>query len=786
MRRLVEASYRRFRNRRWFIVSIALAVVLLACTSAMRIKTDQDIRSMLPDSDRQLGASLEMVIKYTPFTRSVLIDLEAPAGASSEELIAAADQLAEAMGPPHFSKVVVGIDPQQQLRILETLLGGIPNLFSQEDADALGEVLDGDGLAEQMQHNLRELMGLQSVIVKDIIARDPLAIHKRLLARFRRVNVIPNARIADGHFISPDGRHVLLIAETQVPMTDAQGARELLDHLDSLIDNHVGKGFTVRVICGHRYTTVNSETIKSDMFRVCCISAGLLIVILVVFIRHFNAIWVVLVPVSAVAVAAGACGLLFDRVSAATIGFGAALMGISADLALHVYFTVSSASGDPGKALGRLTRPLLACTATTLGVLAVMLLSSLPLQRQLAAFSIIGLIWALLASLLVLPHMIRQERMKLSAVSLPSLPRKTIVVLWVIVMAVAAIGAIGVQFDGDLRNLGLRPASILSDEQSIRQTWGDLRGWAMVVSSGPDVQKALGANELLYQDLSENLADVEWVSLQPVLQPAETQRENQKRWSEFWQQNSRVHRLREAMASAGFASDASEQFFRLISSRVEIFTLDSLGESGLDDLIDRMIVRDAGVTRVLTLVADGQDTVEWFTTGEGHDGLQLISNSMMGRQLGEMIAADSARFVMLAIVVVTGLLVILFRRVGKILSAMVPVLTGVMCMMGIMTLMGEPLNLFNLLAGVLVIGLAVDYGIFMVHWATESLDPAIERAVLVSGLTTLAGFGALAMAQHPTMRSIGITVLSGLAPALLAALVVVPALITCQKPPDRS
>ena len=199
-----------------------------------------------------------------------------------------------------------------------------------------------------------------------------------------------------------------------------------------------------------------------------------------------------------------------------------------------------------------------------------------------------------------------------------------------------------------------------------------------------------------------------------------------------------------------------------------------------------MIVRDAGVTRVLTLVADGDETVEWFTSGDRDDGLQLISNSMMSRQLGEMIVADSARFVMLAIVAVIVLLVILFRNVGKILSAMVPVLTGVMCMMGVMTLMGMPLNLFNLLAGVLVIGLAVDYGIFMVHRATESLDPAIERAVLVSGLTTLAGFGALAMAQHPTMRSIGVTVLSGLAPALLAALVVVPAMITCQKPSDPS
>jgi predicted RND superfamily exporter protein len=50
-----------------------------------------------------------------------------------------------------------------------------------------------------------------------------------------------------------------------------------------------------------------------------------------------------------------------------------------------------------------------------------------------------------------------------------------------------------------------------------------------------------------------------------------------------------------------------------------------------------------------------------------------------------------------------------------------------------------------------------------------------EKAVLVSGLTTLAGFGALALALHPALHTIGVTVLLGIGAAFPSALLVIPA-----------
>ena len=49
-------------------------------------------------------------------------------------------------------------------------------------------------------------------------------------------------------------------------------------------------------------------------------------------------------------------------------------------------------------------------------------------------------------------------------------------------------------------------------------------------------------------------------------------------------------------------------------------------------------------------------------------------------------------------------------------------------------------------------------------------------AVMVSGLTTMAGFGALILARHPAMHSIGIAVMLGIGAAIPATLFVIPTL----------
>lgn len=80
---------------------------------------------------------------------------------------------------------------------------------------------------------------------------------------------------------------------------------------------------------------------------------------------------------------------------------------------------------------------------------------------------------------------------------------------------------------------------------------------------------------------------------------------------------------------------------------------------------------------------------------------------------------------------------------------------------------GQTLNLFHLLALLLVLGIGIDYTIFFAE-AKERWQPTL-LAVLLSACTTLLSFGLLALSQTPLLRSFGFVVLIGISVACFLA-----------------
>ncbi len=98
-------------------------------------------------------------------------------------------------------------------------------------------------------------------------------------------------------------------------------------------------------------------------------------------------------------------------------------------------------------------------------------------------------------------------------------------------------------------------------------------------------------------------------------------------------------------------------------------------------------------------------------------------------------------------------------------------------------LLGLSLNLANLVALPLLLGLGKAFGIYLIMRRREGLDTnalcnsSTPRAVLYSALTTMASFGTLAFADHQGMSSMGLLLSLTLGFALFSSLVVLPSLM---------
>lgn len=153
--------------------------------------------------------------------------------------------------------------------------------------------------------------------------------------------------------------------------------------------------------------------------------------------------------------------------------------------------------------------------------------------------------------------------------------------------------------------------------------------------------------------------------------------------------------------------------------------------------------------------------------------------------LAELIRSDFRRAALIALVMVALAAGASFRSARQMALVSVPVAAGTVLMLGGLALLDIPINLMNLVAVPMVFGLGIDFGVYIVNRfdeePAEGLDTVLRHtggAILLTGVTTLAGFGSLVAADFPGLRSMGWVALLGIGGCLAAALTLLPLLLS--------
>jgi predicted RND superfamily exporter protein len=142
----------------------------------------------------------------------------------------------------------------------------------------------------------------------------------------------------------------------------------------------------------------------------------------------------------------------------------------------------------------------------------------------------------------------------------------------------------------------------------------------------------------------------------------------------------------------------------------------------------------------------------------------------------------AAVYALLAIVVV---LLVDLRSAAHLALALLPLGVGVVLTLGVMAACGVALNPANMIALPLIVGVGVDNGVHVLHdyragdrRRAYRLGNATGRGVTVAALTTVLGFGTLMTSRHEGMASLGMALTLGVSFCLVAALALLPALLS--------
>ncbi|HXG11116.1 MAG TPA: MMPL family transporter [Gemmataceae bacterium] len=137
-----------------------------------------------------------------------------------------------------------------------------------------------------------------------------------------------------------------------------------------------------------------------------------------------------------------------------------------------------------------------------------------------------------------------------------------------------------------------------------------------------------------------------------------------------------------------------------------------------------------------------------------------------------------------ALAAIATVLLLDFRSVRHTFWALAPLALGTVATLGVLGLLGVPLNPANMIAFPLIVGVGVDNGVHVLHdYLAQgarrhyTLSRPIGRGILVAALTTVLGFGTLMISSHRGLVGLGLVLSLGVSCCTTTALVFLPALL---------
>lgn len=765
-----------------FIVS--LIVIAASVTGIFFISFDNDIELMLPDN---AGIRRSMrFLRESNFSNKIIISLGLNDSAHTEtDLIREVDRLAQSLNPPLISDVMYSVSESETAKEMIDFLKYTPQLTDEKTLEKIDSQLNDNGIKSILQKNYRQLLSPSSMFITPILRSDPLGIKTGLLSALQKLSSSTGyeVTIKNGHFISKDGKHALLILKTPVSVTDGFGSKNLISYLKKEIDA-LPPYISGDVIAGHLHTVSNENVIKRDIKIVSIIAAIAFLLIFFFFFRDIKAVYIFLIPLASVAVSINLSYFLLGKLSYFIMGMGGVIAGISIDYGIHIYVAVRTDSNRK-EAVRNVTRPIVTGALTTMSVFAAFFFSDVRGFHQLAVFSILSIIFCLLCSLYILPVFIEGKASRPFPSyfdNIPTVPGfftdKSRIFCWAILLVILLFLSFKTSFNSDIKQFDGSEPYIFQAEDDFQKVWGEKDNPAILVVEEESIEKALLTNERIYRDSIKKFGNEDISNFAAIWPSNQTRTENAAMWIRFWKE--REEKLKNLLAKHGasynFSDDAFSPFFENLYDDMSVsgWSEDNLF---LRRIKERFVLEGGNGYQVLTYFPDNDQYIEAFAEFCGnYSGSFIVSRKSLSKALSDSISSEIIYLSAIAAFFIPFLTLILLKDLRLTILALIPVFTGIIASLGILPVMGLTLNAPSIIAVMVVTGLCIDYGIFMAYTCRYHFNTGTGISVFLSALTTLIGAGVLLFAQHPVLFSIGITLFSGVLAGYMASITAVPAM----------
>ncbi len=759
------------RAIRWlFLTSLAA----LGAWVFTHVDLSTDISRFMPaESDAEL-ASLASRLSDSELTRTMILTVGA---ADLGAAVAAARALGDRLrGDPELESVRTGVDPEQ-LEQTYRLYFPRRHAFLSEDPEREIPALAAPDALRQRAREVRASLALPTAtLTKRLATSDPIGAFERLVGRLGSQR--PPLDLYDGGFVTPDRRFAVLFLTTRHSAFDSEPQARLLSQIDAAFAEIAAASplpLALEQSGANRFAVAAEAGIRRDVNWIIAVSSLGVAVVFLAFLRSLRFFLLVVLPaVSGIVVGTAVTRLIFGRIDGVTMAFGACLIGVAIDYSIHV---LDHHTLDPGREIRALVRRLRASVMvgglTTMASFVGLALTSFPGFREIGFFSTVGIGASLFVTLFVLPAFLSGESAGRTAPPLAarvsgvfgdavrwlSLRPRVLALAPIACVALIALFAPRLRFDDDLTHLMSLDPELRAEEERVRARVAREDSGRVVFALGADADEAVARNDAVAARLAAAHAAGtigEFRSLHALLWSRGLQERNLRALGAI---PDLADRVETAFAAEGFRREALAPFRAALAEPAPP-PLDAaaLRASPLRDVVAPLLLDLGERQAAVTYLRGGSEPGALEAALAGLEHVHVFDSKTFMNAIYREFRITTIQQLGVGSGLVLLVLALYYRRLRPALAAFLPSVLVGGAVVAAFAAVGAPMNLLHVTSLVMVMGMGVDYGVFLVDSARDrkELDGTLF-SLFLSCLTTVFVFGTLAISEHAALRAMGST-----------------------------
>jgi len=660
----------------------------------------------------------------------------------------------------------------------------------------------------------RDLLSMPSAQIKALVQQDPLGLLTMLRDRMGREKGFVSFDPTQEGYVSPDGHSRLVVVKPKGPPFDTDFCKALFKRLSTVeatarqeaaAEDPDAGAVEIQAAGAYRVSLEAEQLIRREGI---VNSIGSLLLLLLVVFAVFRTPWVMLYGCAPLALAAvlalGINGLIQGSLSPATSGSAGMLFGLGIDGVVLLYLRyleerrTGASADDAVRRMGGTASSVVLAQVTTAATFFALLFIDFPPLQELGSLVGLGILLCCGLTLLLLPALLPRRTDARTGRGLTAawlgrfVTRAAAPIVWVSAIATIALGAASTRLhlDTSIEKLQAQTRGAVL-EKEVADRFSLPRDVLLVLNEHEDIESLLETDARLERALAAEAPPVAANGIGFLLPSAREQARVAQVIRATGTTSGDVQRdIQAAAARTGFRPDTFVPFLERVPRLLdpnERISYDGLMTHGLESIVSRFVVRRDGRYQAVTYLYP-QPTVDIDALRrivlKVDPRLRLTGLPAINHELRRQFLPQFLKGIAIGTVAVALLIFMVFRTVRHTLLALVPTAVGFVWSAGALALFRVELDLFSLFAAVTFIGIAVDYGIYVLYRYVFEPSSGMEDvmtktgpAIIIACATALIGFGTLINSSYGPLHVFGIVSIVTLTCCLTASIVSLPALV---------